>query len=295
MRQLRARLWILGLLSASIGCTDTTDSTVLTEDVAIPTSVTVPPEAFLGSVPCSNEKGALHSYVATLTDLGVDPTVEAPFILPSSPPVPCSDSVVFRYIVVGHYYKAKIDGYDLYASELTPAPGGNPSSGSSTMLRKTDDKAVLPRWTTACKEGAVANLNDEVLLTAQDCDPLAPTNTGSSSTSIRVDPSATLGLLTCKNSEGENKFDSFTVTPQDSALPKLTGLLCSSKTQACPENAVCVAEYLEKIEAGKTYTFAVHALTADGTTLSASCLAKAQAGLIVTAICDPLPPPPPPP
>lgn len=288
MRQLRARLWILGILGASIGCTDTTDSTVATEDVDIPTSVTVSPQAFLGSVPCSNEMGALHSYVATLTDLGLDPTVDAPFVLPSSPPVPCSDNVVFRYIVVGHTYTATIAGYDRYASELTPS--GNASSGSGTMLQ--GGKVVSPRWTTSCPDGAIARLNDEVILTAQDCAPLQ--GMSALSAGLRVDPGAALGLLACKDPEEKDpakdkgKVVSFVVTPKDSALPELTGLSCGSRTQACPKDALCVADYPKNVDAARTYTFAVHALTADGNKLSASCLAKAQAGLIVTAVCDPL-------
>jgi hypothetical protein len=283
MRLPRARLVILALWSAGVGCDSSSDTTQSTETLVIPTSVAVSPHAFLGSVPCSNQEGALRSYVATLTDVTpLDPDVGAAagtvnFTLPSSPPTPCSENIVFRYVIPGHQYKAVIDGYERYASELTPAsyasdltPDKTHSSGSRTMMLKADDTVVPARLTASC-DPVTARLDTEVTFTT--CSP--PTDTGSVITGVRVEPRATLGLLAC---EGDGRITSFKVTPDDLALASFTGLGCADG----------VARYTEGIEPGKNYTFTVSALKLDGDELSACCSAKAQGGLVVDAICDPL-------
>jgi hypothetical protein len=288
---------ILGLLTVSTGCTSTTDTTLATEEVILPTAVTLSPQAFLGSVPCSNEAGALRSYVAKLFDFGKSQAdagsaceglpSEPVFPLPASAPTPCSADIVFRYVVVDHCYRASIAGYDLSASDLTPA--GHPSSGSSTMVRKTDGPEgpkgtpVAPRWTSSCDEPVRAVLDDDVFFAAKDCSPLK--DMGSARTGIRVDPKATLGLLGC---EGKGRVDTFDITAPDPAIPKrIEGLFCGDGPADGPVKYEHT--YEQGIEPGKTYTFTVTAHRSDdfaGQNIEASCSARAQAGLIVTAVCD---------
>ncbi len=104
----------------------------------------------------------MRRYVATLTDVSPGPG-DAPlnFTLPSSAlqidssdatsesiryePVPCSDSVEFGLVVTGHYYWAKIDGYDRDDLEMLE-PGLPIVVDAKTRAR------VLPRWTTTCSK-----------------------------------------------------------------------------------------------------------------------------------------------
>jgi hypothetical protein len=277
MRRPRASLLILGLLSASVGCTTTTDTTTLTAtDTVFPTSVTVGPQVFLGQVPCSSEAGALRSYVATLTDV-TPGGAGLSFDLPSSPPIPCSNRVVFRYIVADHRYQAAIDGYDIAAAELTPL-----SPGARTMLRRKEMTPVAPRWKASCKgvdgAGLLTTQDQDVPFTEQDCAPFP--DELSSVTGIKVDPRASLGLLACGGKGGIVRFDITPGAPAPGApvLPPVSGV-------ACDADAI---EYAQAIPPDVTYTFALVGYTTEGAKLGASCVARTRAGLTVAAVCDPL-------
>lgn len=282
MRPPRARLLILGLFGASVGCNPTTDTTATTTtsvvETVTATSVTLGPEAFLGQVPCSNAAGALRSYVATLTDItqGEDGKADLAFDLPSSAPIPCSNRAIFRYIVADHAYGATLEGYDLDASELAPL-----SPGSRTMLRKADQTPVVPRWKAAC-DPVITSLDENVAFSDAQCSKLQ--DQGSSLTGIKVIPTASLGLLACGGKDG---LASFNISPTAPALPPLLGVACEGG----------VAEYTQGIEPGATYTFNLDAYTAEGKKFgSSSCAARTREGLTVIAACAPLtrlPPSPP--
>jgi hypothetical protein len=167
----------------------------------VPTTVTVIPAFFQGQVPCSNNPGAMRSYVVTLTD-----TTDGrhPFDLPSSPPTPCSQPVAFRYVISYHQYTAAIDGYARTVSELTSSPYSNPSSGSRTMLNKDPDPTIdktlaAPRWSSVC-QAVIASSAENVNMT--DCDPLEDLGGEETTTGILVDARGALGLLACAGAGG---------------------------------------------------------------------------------------------
>jgi hypothetical protein len=248
--------------------------------------VTLSPQVFLGQIPCSGEAGALQSYVATLTD--ITPNLATPsFVLPSSRPVPCSNNVVFRYIVGGHVYQAAIDGYDVAAADLVPL-----GPGARTMLRRNGTTAVEPRWKASCGDssgeggsGLTASPDRDIPFAAEDCTPFSGKPDGI--TAIQVDPRASLGPLACVNDQGSGEIDRFDITPGASpapsapALPPYLNVDCASG-----ENGL--VKYQQGILPDATYTFALVAYRAGGEKLEASCVARTREGLTVTAVCDPL-------
>ncbi|XYI03246.1 hypothetical protein ACMHYB_27190 [Sorangium sp. So ce1128] len=258
---------------ALAACNETSGSD---DEQAIQTSLTIDPLAFLGDVRCSNEPGAIRSYVATLTD---ESAAGGPFTLASSPPIPCSSRVSFTYVVEGHEYTARIDGYEQYAEELTPL--GDETSGSRHML--VDGAPVAPRWTWACPGPDAADDADKLVATTgvnvvvQGCAPLAgPAETASAA--IVVDPASALGALRCEADDGA--IASFDVVPQDSALASVLGV-------ACPPAEPVV--YDLGAAPGRAYFFRLEAKDVAGELLfGSSCFAAASAGVTVTATCDPL-------
>ncbi|WP_437563835.1 hypothetical protein [Sorangium sp. So ce542] len=242
----------------------------------IQTSLAIDPLAFLGDVRCSNETGAIRSYVATLTDESAE---GGPFTLPSSPPVPCSSRVSFTYVVEGHEYTARIDGYAQYAEELTPV--GDETSGSPHML--VDGAQVAPRWTWACPgpdaaDGAgklVAKTGVNVVV--QGCAAISrPDDTQRAA--IVLDPASALGALRC--GAGDREIASFDVLPQGGALLPVLGV-------GCPPAEPIVYD-LGAAPAG-AHVFRLEAKNAAGDLLfGSSCFAAASAGVTATATCDPL-------
>jgi hypothetical protein len=121
-----------------------------------PTIVELSPRDFLGSLTCGSAEGNLQRYVATLTDVtrvdaegenesgaGGGPGEPLDFALPSSLPIRCEQGVAFGLVVSGHFYTAKIDGYD--RSDLEPMAEGAP-----ILIDPSTKKPVAPRWTTSC-------------------------------------------------------------------------------------------------------------------------------------------------
>ncbi|WP_437932029.1 hypothetical protein WMF37_23175 [Sorangium sp. So ce291] len=258
---------------ALAACNETSGSD---DEQEIQTSLTIDPLAFLGDVRCSNEPGAIRSYVATLTD---ESAAGGPFTLASSPPIPCSSRVSFTYVVEGHEYTARIDGYEQYAEELTPI--GDETSGSRHML--LDGAPVAPRWTWACPDPEAAEDADKLVaktgvnVVVQGCAPLAgPADPASAA--IVLDPASALGALRCEADDGA--IASFDVVPQDSALAPVLGVACP------PEEPVV---YDLGADPGRAYFFRLEAKDAAGELLfGSSCFAAASAGVTVTATCDPL-------
>jgi hypothetical protein len=145
----------VALLAPAAGCflsTDTTNTTTTS-----PTLLTVDPSSFLGPVRCA--EGELRLYSVTLTDVtpplpGFEPPIPFPV---TSGLVPCNEPVMFaggrqlidagRPLEIGHYYVARIDGYDTDDIELVVL-----DAGVTTARRISTKEPVLPRWTTTCGE-----------------------------------------------------------------------------------------------------------------------------------------------
>ncbi|MGK3993919.1 hypothetical protein [Sorangium sp. So ce1024] len=252
------------------------DGTRTDSDETIQTSLTIDPLAFLGDVRCSNEPGAIRSYVATLTD---ESATGGPVTLASSPPIPCSSRVSFTFVVAGHEYTARIDGYEQFAEELTPV--GDETSGSRHML--LDGAPVAPRWTWACPGPDATDAADKLVaatgvnVVVQGCAPLTgPTDPASAA--IVIDPASALGALRCDGDGGA--IASFDVVPQDGGLAPVLGV-------GCPPSQPVV--YDLGVDPGRAYSFRLEAKDAAGDLLfGSSCFAAASKGVTVTATCDPL-------
>ncbi|WP_433936942.1 hypothetical protein AB3662_20005 [Sorangium cellulosum] len=264
----------LGALALALGACE--EGTGAADDQPIQTSLTIDPLAFLGDVRCSNEPGAIRSYVATLTD---ESAAGGPFTLASSPPIPCSSRVSFTHVVAGHEYTARIDGYEQYAEELTPV--GDETSGSRHML--LDGAPVAPRWTWGCPGPDAADDADKLVaatgvnVVVQGCAPLTgPIDPAGSA--IVIDPASALGALRCEGDDGA--IASFDIVPQDGALAPVLGV-------GCPPAEPVV--YDLGVDPGRAYVFRLEAHDAAGDLLfGASCFAAASAGVTVTATCDAL-------
>ena len=130
------------LLAFNAGCG--TSSSVVTVEPH-PTIIEVNPLEFLGSLKCGTGAGDLQRYVATLTDVTRPGDAGEPleFDLPSSAPARCEQGVAFGLVVSGHFYRARVDGYD--RSDLAPL-----EAGTSILRDPSTNKAVAPRWSTTC-------------------------------------------------------------------------------------------------------------------------------------------------
>ncbi|WP_437641138.1 hypothetical protein [Sorangium sp. So ce854] len=266
------RALALAALAALTACED--GSAADNDEQAIQTSLTIDPLAFLGDVRCSNEPGAIRSYVATLTD---ESAAGGPVSLASSPPVPCSSRVSFTFVVEGHEYTARIDGYEQYAEELTPL--GDETSGSRHML--LDGAPVAPRWTWACPGPDAADDADKLVaatgvnVVVQGCAPLTG-STDPASAAIVIDPASALGALRCDG----DAIASFDIVPEDGALAPVLGV-------GCPPAEPVV--YDLGVAPGRAYSFRLEAKDAAGALLfGSSCFAAASKGITVTATCDAL-------
>jgi hypothetical protein len=159
----RAIFVLLAALAPAAGCflsTDTSNTTTTS-----PTLLTVDPLSFRGGVRCT--EGELRQYAVTLTD--VTPPLdgfEQPVPFPvTSGLIPCNEPVLFaggRHLVdagrpleIGHYYVARIDGYDTDDVELVEA-----DAGIMVARRISTKEPVLPRWTTTCGEPFSAGADD---------------------------------------------------------------------------------------------------------------------------------------
>lgn len=207
MRTLKAFAGPLALISG-FGCSD---SSVPTTQVVHPTLVAVSPAEFLGNVPCLDAPGAMRRYVATLWDVtgtGADPgdggagsdegaagaTFEAPFALPSSGPVPCSEEVGFAFVVTGHRYVASIDGYD--RDDLVPLEPGVP-----ILVDPETRERAAPRWTTRCGDEDPATSYGSITRIVRPCAPLTDARPGGT-TAVEVRLDGLLGEHACGDEAG---------------------------------------------------------------------------------------------
>lgn len=279
------------LLLLAAGCDAATDTTTTT--ATFPTSLTVDPTSFLGSVTCSNQPGALKSYVATLSEVEDGKPAVA---LASSPPIPCSQPVEFRYVLDGHAYTVAIDGYDVPASALVPC--GGPASGSRYMLLSDTPKAltgacadvlrsgavpVAPRWRTGCRNVSSKPSTDRKVIAACEA-PLAG-GESSAPAGITIDPRVALGMLSCVSDGGE--ITSFDIVADDPNQTNHLGLDCGMFASFDPQTF----SYTKNLVPGATYTFHIGAHTegeaGPGPQYTAECSAVARAGFTVPAVCGP--------
>jgi hypothetical protein len=218
-------------------------------------------------------------------------TLPAPFTLPSSVPVSCSQGVRFDDVAGGHRYSVQIDGYEAFAGELGPAGWSDPDtrfaalrSGSRHMVDAAG-LPVTPRWLGACGEGeqartVVLSTGTSVVL---ECDP--PVDTGApAQTAVVVEPQSALGSLACFDPQepGEPAVASFDIFPQN-GLPNALGITCGN----VPVSQTYTGD---KLVPGQAVDFYVAARAEKGgdVTWGSTCSAVVKAGLTVTAACAPL-------
>jgi hypothetical protein len=128
-----------------LGCTSTTASTTTPE---AQTLIGVDPKDFMADDACGTR---IERYVGTLADVtgpsglvasGSEGVANAAFIVGSSPPTDCAESVVFAEVVAYHAYEVNLDGYD--RADIEPA-----AAGSSAML--ASGTYVAPRFSAVCR------------------------------------------------------------------------------------------------------------------------------------------------
>jgi hypothetical protein len=202
-----------GLLVA-VGCSSDPGDEV---GVSHPTMIEIPPESFLGDVPCTLEEGGLTRYVATLTDVtarnenvggaggGSSDGVggEGDVTLASSAPVPCRAGVGFGFVVPGRQYTAVIEGYD--TSVLRPRAPGSPLMVAATPDLPAAELAkappVAPRWRASCPAttAVAATVVQAVGCTTLELEP----NAAERDTELVLSTAALLGGLECGEEPGQ--------------------------------------------------------------------------------------------
>ena len=258
------------LLCLGLSTTACSDESELFTVSPSPTEIAVDPLDFLGPLHCSNNAGAIKSYIVTLAAYDDVDDVTA-FTLPSSQPTACSYITAFRdLVIVGKRYTAEIDGYDVPAQQLSPFGGS--SGGSRHMLDAKTKLPLTPRWTTRCGKAAasatVAVSNGTRFVA--DCEPLS--NDGASVSSLRIDPTTVLGEPPC---EVASAFDIVDVA---GLLPPLVKISCNSPPIEL------------ETEPNKGYALYASAIDLDDAAVGTMCFAQAIAGETVTLSCNPVTP-----
>jgi hypothetical protein len=282
-------LALVGVLSLS-ACSE--DTTVVTT-VVHPTLVSVTPEDFLGSVPCVDAPGAMRSYVATIWHMGprdapsYDPASEPQpdwFPLPSSGPIPCTQSVGFARVIPDHRYYAEIRGYDRpNLVQLLPSV--------DVLFDPDTGERVVPRWSTQCTRSvrpnttsAPATESSEVptdafgvtarastVRTIHGCNELVDAEP-SELKSVSVSLDASLGSVSC--GEGADAIARFEVQTPSGELMEA----------ACGESVT-----LEDVAGGAlVLPVLAYAAGADEPSFGTTCTATATRGAAVNASCLPL-------
>ncbi len=127
-----------------LGCSSTNTNATTPE---AQTLIGVDPKDFMTPGTCGTK---IQLYVGTLTDVtgpagiviaGTEGVARTRFVVGSSPPTPCTDSIVFGNVVAYHAYEVTLDGYDQTGIEpLAP--------GSSAMA--LDGSYIAPQATAQC-------------------------------------------------------------------------------------------------------------------------------------------------
>jgi len=131
----------LGAVLLLLGCSETSSTASTPEAVTL---VGLDPQDFIAKGACGTQ---VQRYVATLTDvtgadgIRTDGVSLSPFVVGSSKPMPCTDSITFAKVVDYHAYKANIDGYN--RKDIEPAADGSPA-----ML--AEGQYVQPQWSAIC-------------------------------------------------------------------------------------------------------------------------------------------------
>jgi hypothetical protein len=217
------RVLALGALAVAFGCSE--DTPVAT-GIVRPTLVTVPPDAFLGGVPCLDAPGAMRSYVATLRHLGPPPepgaagetgssggdegapgggageggapglTLEA---TATAPPLACTKAAGFGAVTPNHRYLADVYAFDRTGLGLQATPEGSAPPEVPVVVDLETGARVLPRWTTRCR---AVTARYAVIRPVKDCDPLTD-HLPSVATTVRIDLDAALAGAECGPLAGE--------------------------------------------------------------------------------------------
>jgi hypothetical protein len=272
MRHFSIATAMLGIAAASLAtaCSTTDSSGLDFGETVTTTAIFIDLRDALGATPCSNEKGALRSYVATVYDHAGGTNIVT---LPSSLPTPCSVGISFRYITPEHTYTADIDAYEARPEEIVPL--GGVTSGSRHMVPVGGGDVIPPRWTSSCG-AATAKLHTNVRF--GDCSPLQDRGASNPTTAIVIDPSAALGALRCAAAGGQ--VVSFDITPETAGLPSITGIPCGAPPLT----------FNAGIEPGVLYRFRLDARAETGGPIvwGSACFALAEDGLTAEASCDPI-------
>jgi hypothetical protein len=164
----------------------------------------------------------------------------------------------------------------------------SPTPGDRHLVRLDNGDPVTPRWTMPSTQpcgavsggaGTAAVSNADVSL--ERCGTLED-HGGTTPTSIRIIPNATLGTLACA-SPGGGTVTAFDITPEDASLPPVVMNPCSS-----PPTTVT---FDQQITPKAKYMFTIKAYEGQATpSQTASCRALTAAGQEVVAVCDPLVP-----
>jgi hypothetical protein len=163
MDHCRTIVALLTAIAPVAGCFLSTDSSNTTTTAL--TLLTVDPLSFRGAIRCA--EGELRLYSVTLIDVtpplaGFAPANPFPI---SSGLIPCNQPVLFaggnglvdggKPIEIGHYYIAKIDGFDTDDVELVQ------TDAAATEARRISTKEpIVPHWTTTCGEPFASSAGD---------------------------------------------------------------------------------------------------------------------------------------
>jgi hypothetical protein len=284
-------LALLGFLSLNACSEDTTPA----PSVVHPTLISVTPEDFLGTVPCVDAPGAMRSYVATIWHMGpreaptTDPAIEPQpdwFPLPSSGPIPCTQSVGFARVIPDHRYYAEIRGYDRpNLVQLLPSV--------EVLFDADTGERVVPRWSTQCTRSVRPRAGDapaaedgesdlppeefgvtarlSTVRTIHGCNELVDAEP-SDVNSVSLSLDASLGSVSC--GDGEDEIERYEVQTPSGELMQA----------ACGERVT-----LEGVGSG-ALVLPVLAYTAgaDEPSFGTTCTATATRGAAVSASCLPL-------
>jgi hypothetical protein len=263
--------------------------------VSHPTMIEIPPESFLGDVPCTLQEGGLTRYVATLTDVTArnenaggagggssdGAGGEGDVTLASSAPVSCRAGVGFGFVVPGRQYTAVIEGYD--TSELRPRAPGSPLMVAAGPDAAGADLAkaptVAPRWRASCPATTAVSFTvvQAVGCTALKLEPDAVER----ETELVLSTTALLGGLEC--GEGPGQVERFSIRlDAGETEPRLLELPCDPATDAVfssLKSRVSASAFVTAFSAESPEPFA-----------GATCNAVTSPGVRVTATCAKLNP-----
>ncbi len=292
-----------GLL-VGVGCSSDPVDAV---SVSHPTMIEIPPESFLGDVPCTLQEGGLTRYVATLTDVtmrnenaggaggGSSDGVggEGDVTLASSAPVPCRAGVGFGFVVPGRQYTAVIEGYD--TSVLRPRAPGSPLMVAATPEVAEADlpKAppVAPRWRASCPATTAVSVTvvQAVGCTTLELEPDAAER----DTELVLSTTALLGGLECGEEQGQVERFDIRLDAGDPE-PRLLELPCDPSVDAVFSSLkarVSASAFVTAFSAGSPQPFAgatCNALTLPGARVTANCAKLNPLGTLRVNVVDAL-------